>query len=288
MKTTARESNVLWYGDTLPTKLLLAYCRLLPYFRGKGTLFQWIASFVFHGELHVRNKRGACLKIDPADLIGRTISFEGGFEPKSLALAAEIMSDGGVFVDVGCNFGLYTSSLGILPNVQCIAIDGSFVALAKLKENLRKNPGINARIVNCALASEKQLQCFEVAAQRNLGSTRITNDESVENSTRFWVAGAILQEVLERLSPGRIKLLKIDVEGFEIPVFKGLDFNGPFRPENLIVECDLEILPDAKASIEFLVANGYEARTIQGELIRDFGNLPENNVWCHDPKRRAS
>src|SRR6185503_12416660 len=98
----------------------------------------------------------------------------------------------------------------------------------------------------------KQLQCFEVAAQRNLGSTRITNDESVESLTRFWVAGAILQEVLERLSPGRIKLLKIDVEGFEMSVFKGLDFKGPFRPENLIVECDLEIFPDAKASIEFL------------------------------------
>jgi len=50
------------------------------------------------------------------------------------------MRGGGLFVDIECNFGLYTVALGLLPGVRCIAIDGSFVALAEILMNLKLNP----------------------------------------------------------------------------------------------------------------------------------------------------
>jgi FkbM family methyltransferase len=163
--------------------------------------------------------------------------------------------------------------------VKCIAIDGSFLALAKLKKNLERNPSIHVKIASCALASENKLQCVETAAHQNLGSTKLIDDQFGENPTRFWVASMALQEVLERLAPGQIRLLKIDVEGFELSVFKGLDFNGPFRPANLIVECYTELFPQASDCFEFLLSQGYEAMTVEGTPIRECRNLPEENVW---------
>jgi FkbM family methyltransferase len=272
-----------WYGDTWPTTLLLAYCRLLPRFRGKGTLFQTVAALLFRGRLRVRNCHGVRLTIQPSDYIGRTIAFDGGFELDSIGLAERIMRSGGVFVDVGCHFGLYTLALGALPGVKCIAIDGSFAALARLQRNLQYNPTIQAQIVSCALSSENGIYCLEVAVDGNLGSTRVATGDVEASPGRFWVAGVTLQEVLCRLAPGKIKLLKLDVEGFELSVLKGLDFRGPFRPENLIVECYEELFPWASESFDFLVAQGYEALSIDGMPLADCHRVPEQNVWFRMP-----
>ncbi len=279
VKTVNRESGLLWHGDTLPTRLLLTSFRAIPYFRGKGLLFRWITSLFFDKELRLSSNWGMRLNIYPNDFIGHAIAFEGGYEPRSLALAARIMSNGGVFVDVGCNFGLYTLSMAGIPGVQCIAIDASFVALAKLNENLKRNPGINAAIVSCALTTTNAVQCFEVPSQWNLGMTRVADMETQKNPSRFWAAGVPLQQVLARLAPGRIRLLKIDVEGFELSVFRGLDFEGPFRPDNLIVECDPEGFRNAPACFEFLISKGYEAMSIEGKVVQDCRELPEKNVW---------
>ena len=276
-----------WCGENFPTKVLLAACRYTPFFRGKGRVFQWLAANLFGGKLHVRNSLGARLRIDPTDYIGRTISFEGAFEPKSLARATAIMGAGGVFLDIGCNFGLYTMPLGVLPGVECIAIDGSFVALAKFQENLVLNPQIKVYVVNTALCDENNLLCFETPTGGNLGGTHVTDNQHYEGrASHFLVSGVALERVLERLTPCGIKLLKIDVEGSEMSVFQGLDFNGPYRPENLIVECYTELFPQAVACFEFLQSKGYEAMTVEGKPIKECKDLPEVNVWFRSISER--
>ena len=284
MKSNNRESGMLWFGDSFAAKIFLAYCRFFPAHRGKRRICRAFNAVLMKNELPIRSSHGARLRVDPVDWIGRTIAFEGGYEPRSLALAAKIMAGGGVFVDVGCNFGLYTCGIGILPSVRCIAIDASFNALAKLSDNLKLNPGANVTVVNCALAGENQIHCFDVPLEENLGTTRVTQKESGESSSRFWVVGTTLDSVLKRVDAGMVKLLKIDVEGFEMSVFKGLDFNGRFRPANIIVECDPVGFQTANESFEFLVSRGYQPMTVEERPLRTCLNLPEMNVWFRDSK----
>src|SRR6266852_8944695 len=97
-----REAGVFWQGDSLSARLFLVCFRMIPHFRGKGRALRWITSLLFDNELRLQSNWGMRLKISPNDFIGHAIAFEGSYEPKSLALAARIMSDGGVFVDVGC------------------------------------------------------------------------------------------------------------------------------------------------------------------------------------------
>ena len=113
----------------------------------------------------------------------------------------------------------------------------------------------------------------------------MTDDESLGN-TQFYAAATTLDDVLTVLAPpGAVRLLKIDVEGFELPVFQGLDFGGAYRPANVIMECDPDGFHDASACFDFFRSKGYDAHTIDGEIVRDCQSLPEMNVWFRE--RRA-
>lgn len=279
--------GTIWFGDTLAAKLILAYCRHFPQHRGKRRIGEALSALLTDGRLRLRTESGARLRIDPTDWIGRTIAYEGSYEAQSVALAARIMEGGGVFVDVGCNFGLYTCAVGVVPGVRCISIDASFNALHKLAENLRLNPSVDSSVVNCALAGDNQMYCFDVPQDGNLGTTRVTQNESGQSASRFWVLGTRLDAVLKRVNAGPVKLLKIDVEGFEVSVFQGLDFSGPYRPANIIVECDPRGFENAGECFNYLVGKGYTPKTVEGQPVSTCTDLPEMNVWFEDPPAAA-
>ena len=60
---------------------------------------------------------------------------------------------------------------------------------------------------------------------------KVVNQSDENCALKFWAATMRLQDVLHSLGIGKVKLLKMDVEGFELDVCKGLDFGGLFRPE---------------------------------------------------------
>lgn len=266
----------IWAGHGILATSLIAFCRVLPEFKGKGRIYETLSAIFFHGEVPFRDpETGANIRLDATDFIGRQVAYHGNYEPASIALARRLMAGGGCFVDVGSNVGLYSVSVGILPNVEVIALDASFLALNKLGRNIQRNPGIRAKIVSCALASGYSIQEFELPLVRNIGTMRVSE---AQGAGQFYAAAASLEDILTRINPPKIKLLKIDVEGFEYHVFKGLNFDGKFRPQNLIVECDTEF-PLAIPCHEHLLAQGYQALTIDGKDVTSLENLPEKNVW---------
>lgn len=274
--------GVRWRGCTVGAKLMLLYTRRFPAHRGKSRLVSFILKRMFRNKLVLQTASGSRIKIDTTDFIGGQIFRRGGYEPESLALAARIMAAGGVFVDLGCNVGLYTLVVGAIPGVQCVAIDASFEALGKLKDNLDLNPEVRPTIVASAVSPESSLFWFECPEHRNLGTTRISKPHEDRDGTGFWAAGMDLNHILRRTVPGRLKLLKADLEGVELSVFRDFDFQGKFRPENILVECDPAGFRDAGACFEFLRKQRYSSRTIRGEPIESCRSLPEHNVWFRD------
>jgi FkbM family methyltransferase len=277
--------EVSWSGDSAVAKLFLAYWRRFPQHRGKTRFREWVIRRLFRYELPMRAACGSKIRIDPTDYIGRQIALNGGYEPKSLSLATKLMAGGGVFVDLGSNFGLYTMVLGTIPGVQCIAIDASFAALAKLANNLKLNPGIRATVVASAVSPERALHWFATPWDTNLGATRISERKSNGDGKGFWVAGASLESILKQTMTGKVKLLKADLEGYELKVFQNFDFNGPFRPENILVECDPDEFQGARECFEYLKNTGYSARNVEEKLIDACDSAPEFNVWFQDKRK---
>ena len=279
-KTTAAsafEVPAFWRGDGVLAALVLAYCRTPVRFRGKGRIYQWMCGLLFRGDLPLRSVNGIRFRLQADDFLAHKIAFEGNYEHKSIALAARLLEGGGVFLDVGCNVGLYTLPLGLMTGVNVIAVDASAAALTRLNQNLAMNRGAHVEVVSCALDAGNSLQAFEVPTASNLASTRVVQDEGAR-ALRFWTASMTLDSVLQRLAPGKVRLLKIDVEGYELQVFRGLNFEGPYRPENIIVEC-IPGFTDAEKCFDFIKGKGYEPLTVEGKPVGGLTELPEHNVW---------
>jgi FkbM family methyltransferase len=274
----AAQTHLVWKGDGFLSRLFLGFCRKTPEFPGKRRIYSFISSLLFNEQLRLRNEDGIRFTVDAPDFIGRTIALEGNYEPRSLALAKVLLRAGGNFVDIGCNIGLYTFTVAADSKVQAYSIDASFMALSRFHQNFQRNPHCKVRMVNCAMASDGALKCFELPVPRNLGTTTIVERPPDSASTHFWVASSPLQKILDSLEIPKVNLLKIDVEGYELDVFKSLDFKSRYRPENMIVECDAEF-PRAVECYEYLIAQGYIPFTVDGKRVTDPSDLPEKNVW---------
>jgi FkbM family methyltransferase len=252
--------------------------------RGKTRAFRALAGRCFPQGMALSDSAGARIWIDPLDYIGWDICFNGSFEPRSLALAREIMSGGGTFLDVGANFGLFACTIATLPNVNCIAVEMSPTAFVKLQENLRRNAAARITAVNVALGSERSLVSLVPARPGNLGTGRVACCKSSPGEHRERVACMTLDELLGELNLGPIKLMKIDVEGHEVEVFRGLDFGAPYAPDHIISEyseTEAKTTADLEQWFQLLLRRGYIPFTVEGKAYSAGDLLAENNLWWH-------
>jgi FkbM family methyltransferase len=234
--------------------------------------------------MKVQSATGTRLDIDIQDFIGSRILREGAYEPLSLARAVDLMSSGGVFVDVGSNFGLYTCTVGMRPGVTCLAVDPSAEAFSALQKNLALNPGVTAYLAHVAVANTGFLTRLEFPREDNLAMARVS-EASLRDGSGYLVATTTLAEVLRHFQLDKIKLLKIDVEGYELQVLRGLDWSSSFRPVNIIMEFTDEIRTTYQTKEQcraFLEERGYCAYTVEGTPYERGAPVPEDNLWFRE------
>ena len=272
----------LWEGEGPVARALLAYVRKTPKHPSKVRIFRALAHALSPKGLAIRNEFGVRLLLDPLDYIGHAICVTGSFEPLSLRLARRLMKEGGTFLDVGSNTGLFTCSLALIPGVQCIAVDAAAPAFARLQENLLRNPDVRVSAVNVALGAKRSLVQLEKPGIGNSGTTRVAGELSTLETGSHVVAAIPLDELLTRAKADSIRLMKIDVEGYELEVFQGMNATANYWPQNIIMEW----VPDfglrrgnLELCFKILSDHGYEPLTVAGARFSAGQPLPEENVW---------
>jgi FkbM family methyltransferase len=277
--------EVEWSGASLGAKVYLWYARKVPPHPAKLRLTGFVGKHFFSQGLSLTNQVGTRIRIDltQPDFIPHALVYSGAWEPRSLALAMELMKTGGVFVDVGSHFGLYSCTVGKLDGVSCICIEPSPPAFLALQKNLSLNPQVKARLIHAGVSSKTMIRSFGQTSPQNSGTARVLASDNGYSETCL-IACMTLDDVLGSVKPQPpIRLLKIDVEGHELEVFKGLDWSGPFRPENIISEFNPSLLQtrtgDGNAFLKFFDENDYDVLTILGAPFRTSLPPPEENLW---------
>jgi FkbM family methyltransferase len=275
------EAQATWEGHSQWARLFLWYLRNIGDHPGKLRIARFLAVHGFRNAVPVVSQHGAHLEITPEDWIGRQIAFHGAYEPVTLALCARLLRRGGLFVDVGACFGLYTCSLGVLPGVACISAEPSPESFLELQRNVSLNPAVHASLCLVALDSQGGVVRLTSPDATNVGRNRVAADVSA--STGILVGSATLDSLLERASEGHAPtLVKIDVEGLELRVLQGLDLRSRRRPEHIVLElnsCVGRLGGSSTELLEFMASNGYEARSVNGSSLDLDSDVLEANVW---------
>ncbi|MEK7538392.1 MAG: FkbM family methyltransferase [Patescibacteria group bacterium] len=140
-----------------------------------------------------------------------------------------------IFVDAGANIGTYTIRAGQQVGSQgkVIAVEAHPSIYKYLLKNIELNNLNNITPVNVALGSER-------------GTTEISYNDSNPGETHVAINGEksivvpiqTLDEVLEKLGVDHVDYLKIDVEGFELPLLLGSQETIKNNPE-IVIQTEL-------------------------------------------------
>ena len=220
------------------------------------------------------------LKLHPAALAMR-LWVDGQDRGGDLEVITRILRAGDVYVDVGANIG----QLALAASV-CVGAAGVVYAFEPhprthrfLTDNIRLNRATNAVAVNAAVG-DRDGWCV-VSDGRSDDQNRIS-----ENGFR------VLQVRLDQLFPSEVvRLLKIDVEGFEEFVLRG--------GESLLGRVDVIFFEScdqyakrygstANSVISFLVSKGFVVYQVQGTVIKPVEPAEHeaecrNLIACRDP-----
>jgi FkbM family methyltransferase len=283
MRNYDRAGGVRWRDAAL-----MAYARAFEH-PCKIRIVRWLARRLAADRVYVRYASGTIVAIDPADYIGWTIFTTGRYESASLDLALRLVGEEpGLFIDVGAHLGWYTCAIGAIAGSSIISIEPDCENCAWLRRNIALNRLQNATVFSGAVGAEFESVQIGRRSRGNSGTAAIGSGDREQDRRADWVATVPLGVLLGRIvgAPVRPVLMKLDVEGAERQVLAGLDFNGPFRPKNILFEFDRQLSAASWESFEdvhsFFLARGYQLFDVLGAPLTACAAIPEDNVWARE------
>ncbi len=194
----------------------IAYRRLARPLRGR-----------LHGSHVVRARDGLRLRVDLGDIAGAMLATSGVWEPNVTAAIRSLVRPGDVMVDVGANIGYFSLLAARLagPSGTVYALEPAASTYAELCANIALNRAVNVVPLQVAAGAEEALLPLRVPRGGNSGRASLVEwpgtDAFVDETVIVPVAP--LAALVRPDDQGRVAVVKVDVEGYEEPVLRGLE-----------------------------------------------------------------
>lgn len=262
----------------------------------KYRIVQWLGRHGFpeRGILTVAHP-GLQFRLHPRDWIEYRLLSGEAYEPLTLAFLSANLRSGDTAVLAGVNFGQHvaTAARAVGPSGRVIGVEPQPSALLKAWETLQLN-GLQrcVTLVAAALGSEDDILPMTWSDPRNAGAASL-----LDTGDGLYVPVLRLPQVLQAVGSPQVRMLLLDVQGFEANVLNGLE--GAPLPEIVVVEIDDSFIArsglkprDLLCQIESM---GYALWCLDGTPAAPTSVVfPERNVvglrsgvcavWTHPPK----
>ena len=154
------------------------------------------------------------------------LMHEGIYEPEIVNIMRSCLRPGDTFIDVGANIGYLSAvALGLVGTSGAVH---SFEPVPEFYARLRRigllNPSFSFAANHCALGESEGEATINVSNVSNIGWNTMVPGLMSGESVRETITVPVkpLSSYIRDTTPANIRLIKIDTEGYEFPVLKGL------------------------------------------------------------------
>lgn len=167
---------------------------------------------------------------------------KGDYEPMMTKNVENYLSEGDLFIDVGANVGYYSRIAS-----DKVGRDGAVYAFEAETNNfyaLYKNTQLLDNVVAMNFAASDKCEIVKLYQSRHPSSHSMHQSSRNLDGKRFTVPTITLDDFWEKyLSKSKIKLIKIDVEGAELNVLRGMEkILSSGAVNNILIEYHRKIL----------------------------------------------
>ncbi len=164
---------------------------------------------------------------------------DGAYQPHVVRFMQRHLDPGSVYVDVGANVGALALPVArhIGPEGRVIAVEASPEVFACLDDNCRRSAATNVECIQAAACDVEGAVTFYPAPDHKFGMGSMAARFDARPAE---VRACRLDDLVPTLGIGRVHLIKIDVEGFELRVLRGAErlLTGEHPPLVVFEFCD--------------------------------------------------
>lgn len=151
--------------------------------------------------------------------------YLGVYERATTKALARLAGRGAIVIDVGANIGAQALPLAqrIGSEGRLIAVEPADSAMARLRANFALNPALTDRVtlVHRALGDVGDTAAGAYYARWPLAQAPGTHPVHQGSAERSTAPGSTLDSLVDELGLARVDLIKLDVDGYELPVLRG-------------------------------------------------------------------
>jgi FkbM family methyltransferase len=241
--------------------------------------FKLIDLLYWAGVLHPVQREirpGAVFELDARDMVAREILGWDVWEKPNTDLILGSLHEGSVMFDVGAHIGYYSvlGSQVVGPSGKIISVEPNPDTLRRLRKDLELSHASNVVVEDVACTDKETTLTFYQASIRNTGASSIS-ESNARNAAHgdavpsVTVRGRTLDSMVQELGLQRVDFVKIDVEGAEVQVLRGMkDTLAKFHP-HMLIEMKPAQLESMGTSIAELRAVLHDSGYVPGRMPTD-------------------
>ena len=190
----------------------------------------------------------------------------GGFEPDVRRVVECALADGGIMLDIGANIGVFSLAAAALPDVTVFSFEPSPRELQRLHRNVALNASLPIVIFPFACSTEERVDTLNLASSDNPGANSMAAVPYSDDFEAIQIRSFNPCDVLQPATFERVRLVKIDVEGYEKVVLQGLQsamahlvqavFVIEINPNCVLVDSDVT---SAESIYQQMQAGGFQS-----------------------------